>query len=257
MTTQSPVPPWGDDLLSNFLSDAEYNTRAAAANFPTVFDLLREVHTTFVDIESFVETDTRDQILVPRFLFIRAHASFLAAVRLSLAGQLPESFAVQRVGIEQAWYALHIWRDPSGEGRVRTWLNRNDSVVTRDACKTVFTIRNVRASHEELDPIGAAKLKSTYDRLIDFGGHPNPLGVLGAVMHSETESGATFSVGILHAETTPLLLATKVAIEGAIGVLMILPLVYPERLKIMQIDRRIDRLVDTLNEVFRPFIPKE
>jgi len=37
-------PEWGNDPLSTFFKDAEYNDRVTALNFPKIFDLFRRVH---------------------------------------------------------------------------------------------------------------------------------------------------------------------------------------------------------------------
>ncbi len=81
MTEKKP-PEWGNDPLSAFFKDAEYNDRATAHNFPKVFDLLRRVHMLLKRFEEAIEKDSHEEFLVTRFLAVRAHSSFLAAIRL-------------------------------------------------------------------------------------------------------------------------------------------------------------------------------
>ena len=48
MTEKRPPPPdWGNDPLSVFFRDAEYNQRAVAVNFQKVYELLGQVDSLF------------------------------------------------------------------------------------------------------------------------------------------------------------------------------------------------------------------
>jgi hypothetical protein len=120
---QNRPPPWPEDPLSAFMADADLNSRATAFNLPEVYALLQRFHVTFLRVGEAVEKDTHAR-LVPGILRIRAHSSFLAATRLSTSGQLLEAFVVLRVAIEQAWYALHIAKDPTGHARAEVLLRR-------------------------------------------------------------------------------------------------------------------------------------
>jgi hypothetical protein len=40
---QSP-PPWGDDPLSKFMADADFNARAVVVNYPDLYALLQRAH---------------------------------------------------------------------------------------------------------------------------------------------------------------------------------------------------------------------
>src|SRR3954453_17056350 len=57
---------------------------------------------------------------LPPLLIAQAHGSFLAAVRMSLAGQIHVSHAVLRSCIEHALYALIMQCEPSTQ---MTWAN--------------------------------------------------------------------------------------------------------------------------------------
>ena len=85
---------------SVFFRDAEYNERAAALNSPKVYELLGQVHSLFQKSEEATKNDHRSERLVPRFLMVRSHSSFLAGIRLVMSGQVPESFPVLRFVVE-------------------------------------------------------------------------------------------------------------------------------------------------------------
>jgi hypothetical protein len=196
MTDEQP-PPWGDDPLSTFLKNAEYNDRVSALNLASVYALLKRVHAAFGRVQSAVEKDNRKHLLIPRFLVVRTHSSFLAAIRLGMSGQLSESYVLLREAIEQAWYALHIARDPRPPDRTTVWLCRNDDQASKAKCKTEFTVRNVRSTHESVDPETAKQLHDLYETMIDFGAHPNQMGLLAFLKYSETDKEINYQVGML------------------------------------------------------------
>ena len=125
MLEQKP-PPWGDDPLSTFFSEAEYNERASSLNLAPIYAFLQRLHASFRRVEETVEKDNREELLLTRFLMVRAHSSFLAATRLAMSGQLFESYAPLRSSIEQAWYALHTAKDRQPPKRSEIWLCRNE-----------------------------------------------------------------------------------------------------------------------------------
>jgi hypothetical protein len=252
------IPAWETDLLSQFFADAEYNDRATSLNYPTVFALLQRTNSIMQSIEGLIEHDNDEALIVPRFLIVRARASFLAAIRLAMSGQLPETFAILRLAIEQAWYGLHIAKDPSPTLRSKVWLCRNDSDEDKAACKQEFTVRNVSATHEQLDHDTAKQLHSLYETMIDFGAHPNQLGTLASTSKGEGEDQKqiTHQVGILYPVPVPQLATIRLAISVAVGAIKVSQLVYPDRLQTEAINVKIGQLVTDLNSVFKPWAPK-
>lgn len=253
MPEQKP-PPWGDDPLSTFFSQAEYNERVSAFNLPTIYTLLQRLHAAFQRAEETVEKDSRDEFLVTRFLMVRTHAAFLAAIRLAMSGQWFESYPVLRAVIEQAWYALHIAKDPQPPNRVKVWLCRNDDEASKSKCKSEFTVVNVRSTHESLDSVTAKQLHELYETMIDFGAHPNPRGVLTAMNRSEAENEVRYRVGILFVDPILLVATLRWAVAVAVGALKIFQLIFPERFKLMGLDEEIKALVNELNSVFKPYV---
>lgn len=245
-------PDWGTDSFSRYLRDAEFNDRAAAANYPNVFALLQWVHTAFETAEAVFEKDG-PAMLVPRFLFVRSHSAYLAGCRLGMSGQFSEAHAVLRVGVEHAWYALHIAKDPAPFTRADVWLRRNEGAEALARCKAEFTVKNVRDTHDALDAATAAGLKALYEDLIDFGAHPNQLGVLAAARNAPEGNRVDYTIGILCPEELPVLFTLRLSVAVAIGALKTLRLVYPERFALVGLDIQIERLVGELNAVFKPY----
>jgi hypothetical protein len=247
--TQKKPPGWGNDPLSVFFKDAEYNDRVTALNFPKVFDLLGRVHMLFKRFEEAVEKDNREQYLVTRFLAVRSHSSFLAAIRLAMSGQVSEAFPVLRSAIESTWYALHIAKDPNGTERSEIWLRRNESEAAKAKCKSEFTVAKVRQTHKTLNANTAKELHGIYKNLIDFGAHPNQFGVMTSMKkNSESEKQVNFSVGILYPDRLPVLFALRMAVGVAIGT--------PQRFTLAAIDLEVEKLITEANALFRSYAPK-
>jgi hypothetical protein len=252
--TENQPPDWGSaDSFSRYFRDAELNDRATAAKYPAVFAFLQRVHATFETAESAVEKDDGAARVVPRFLFVRVHAAYLRACRLGMSGQVSEAHAVLRAGLEQAWYALHIAKDPDPLARAEVWLRRNESPEALNSCKADFTVRNVRKTHEALDAATAADLKALYDDVIDFGAHPNQLGVLAAVRSTREQDRVDYKVGVLYPEQAPVLFTLRLATAIAIGALKLFRLVYPERFALVGLDGELDKLIKQRSAVFKPY----
>jgi hypothetical protein len=161
-----------------------------------------------------------------------------------MSGQGFEAQPVLRVAIEQAWYALHVAKDPAPPSRARLWWDRGGSPQTTQACKDEFTAGNVRRTHEGLDTRTASAMKHLYDGAIDFGAHPNQQGVASSLRIGRSRTDAvTVAVGFLHPGTPVMVAALKGAVDVAVGIAKTVGLIYPERFRIAGVDQEIDRLV--------------
>jgi hypothetical protein len=249
------LPPWSGDELAKLLSMAEYNTRAGSHNLPEIYALLERVHGAFVLAREAVEKDNRQELLIPRFLLVRAYASFLASARLSLGGQILETYVVLRAEIEQAWYALHIAKDASPPSRAEVWLRRNEDPTALGSCKSEFSVKNVRSTHEAVDAGTARDLHALYERLIDFGGHPNQLGLLSGLGKSEVGKTTTYHVPVLCAETLPLAATAHAVVAVAVGALKVFQVIFPTRFQLVGLDTEILALVTALNTLFKRYLP--
>jgi hypothetical protein len=117
-------------------------------------------------------------------------------MRIAMSGQAFEAQPALRLAIEEAWYALHIAKDPAPPRRARIWYDRGDSQQATQACKNEFTVGNVRRTHEQFDLKTAAVMKVLYEDTIEFGGHPNQAGVVSSLHIGPARSGGvTVNVG--------------------------------------------------------------
>jgi len=247
---EQELPPWEKDPLSSFLANAAFNERASSVNLPEVYLLLKRVHATFDCVATAIERDNREELCVPRILLFRSQSAFLAATRLTMSGQAFEAAPILRAAIEQAWYALHIARDPRPLERSNVWLQRHDSPSAMNACKHEFTVANVRDTHRSLDPDAAKILQQLYDSTIDFGGHPNPKGILASLRRVDEGGAVTYRVGILNPDPLLMTMTLKMAVEVAIGVLRVGQLIAPDLLKVEGLDLTIEQLIKEVPRTF-------
>jgi hypothetical protein len=256
MTDREP-PGWGHDTLSEFFRLADYNARVTAANYPDVFELLIRVDAAFKRAEVILEHDSGWVRVVPRFLLIRTHSTYLAALRAGMSGQLSEAFVLLRSAVEQSWYALHMAKDPGGEARIDVWLHRNDDDEALRRCKAEFTISNVRSTHQAHDASAASQLQTIYEQLINYGAHPNQMGVFTGLTMGRSDNQVNFAVGILHPAELPVMVTLRLSVAVAVGSLKIFQLVFPERFMLTGLDAEIDSLVSELNSRFARFSSKQ
>jgi hypothetical protein len=74
-------------------------------NVPALYALLQRVHDVFERVAAITEKESNEHLLPTRFLMARAHAAWLAAVRLGMSGQVVETYPLVRMVVENSWYA--------------------------------------------------------------------------------------------------------------------------------------------------------
>jgi hypothetical protein len=235
------------------MADADQNIRATSLNYPDLYRVVQRLHGAFLKCAEAVERDNREERVVPRFLLVRAHSSVFAAMRLAMSGQAAEAHPVLRSGIEQVWYGLHIAKDPEPPKRARIWLSRGDDAEATAHNKQEFTVANVRATHEALDAATSKDIQGLYERMIDFGAHPNQVGVLAGLTKTETGGTTTYGVSILRADDVSVVAALQAAVAVGVGALKVFALIYPERFRLTGLDAEIEALVAGLNGAFKQY----
>jgi len=254
MPDQVP-PPWEGDPLSKYFADAEHNTRASAVNWPDVYEVQQGAHALLRRLLDAIENERGDSRDVgsQRMLIHRSHGAILATMRLTMSGQAIEAMPVLRLAIEEAWYALHIAKDPAPPTRARIWWNRDDSPQATQACRKEFEVGNVRRTHEGFDPRTAASMKRLYDDTITYGGHPNSSGIaLGVSLEEGSDpETATIKIGILNPNPTTVLSTIKAAVDVVMGLTLTVGLIYPEAFKRVGLGRDFNALRKHAAKVFQ------
>jgi hypothetical protein len=170
------VPPsWGTDELSKFWDAARSNQFGTFVNKRPIYNRLVAIDCAFVEVS---KRWTNPQSELAAMLLLRCHSAFRTAAGHAAAGQVVESYIMNRASLEFAAYALHIFRNPS-LGMV--WLNRHQDDASRKAAKRAFLHSAVKATVATVNQHAAKRFEELYQRTIDFGGHPNERSVTGSM----------------------------------------------------------------------------
>ena len=176
--------------------------------------------------------------IVPIWFILRAHSAYLSAVGAVMAGQAYEAQALLRLCLEQGAYAHYIGDD---QARYELWMNRSDSAAAMKAVRGQFThgkvSRHISAADAELGAI----YTTLYDRTIDYGAHPNEMGMsLSSKTVDMEDGGKQFLTIYLHGEGLLLDYGLKAAGQVGLWVLRIARVIYPTRVQAVGIQYQLD-----------------
>lgn len=119
-------------------------------------------------------------------LLVNSHASYRAAIRLALSGEIMPVFMTLRGSIESVLYANAMVQD---SGLCDVWLLRGKNRKARKECRKQFSISRMfealAAAHSQ---DFADSVRLLYDTTIDFGGHPNYKTILESVRINDASS---------------------------------------------------------------------
>jgi hypothetical protein len=165
---------------------------------------------------------------------------------MTLAGQVAESFVMTRSCLEYAGYALTIFADPRLEdtpSREEVFVNRNVDDESLKAQKAEFQVGKIRAIIAKYDQKLADNFKLLYDRSIEFGGHPNPYGLLSA-MKLETKDAQLTSITTLALTDDPTITmhAMKNVAQAGLASLCIFQIICKAKFELLGVRAKIDAL---------------
>jgi hypothetical protein len=153
-----PLPPgWAEDHLSEFLQASFKHILASFVHKKRKFNLLLKVDEVYRGLGG--NLDNFEDPFAPTFLH-RSHSSFIASCRLSMSGQVAETFPQLRTCLEYALYALHMNKNPSLS---KVWVRRHMNKESRKESRQSFSHGNVNKS-----------LKPTVTRVTPFAEMANP-----------------------------------------------------------------------------------
>jgi transcriptional regulator with XRE-family HTH domain len=171
-----PPPGWPGDSLAIFLDHAERHIFHSFFHTRKDFDSLAQIDGLFwklvMDAGAMTSNSTAGQYL--RCFAISSHGAYRATCRMVLSGQVWESIMTLRGCLENALYALHIFKNPSA---LEVWLRRAENAESTKKCQNEFAIGKVKATLKSIDSVLHAKVGELYGELIDFSAHPNQLGI--------------------------------------------------------------------------------
>ena len=232
-----PDPPgWGDDKLSEFLETAHHNTFATFVKTKRIFIHLRDIDRVFrIAIDNL--HNSPDWFII--FFFLRSHAAYLGAVRLAVAGQLPEAYMLLRGSIENALYGLYIYKNPKTK---EVWLRRHESDASKKKAKSEFQIGPMLSLSESLDKKTGLIVRELYERTIDYGGHPNERAILSNLKQTKGSDVIQFDSIYLGGDSPAFRLCLKTCAQTAIACLLVFYNVFRTRFDLLGIPGEIDKL---------------
>jgi hypothetical protein len=192
--------------LERFLEVLPKNQLANRLRFPSQYHVIQRIDHCFVTAGSHLSY-LKPVLVGP--LFLRSQYAFKTAAGMTLAGQVGESFVMTRSCLEYAGYALAIFAQQPLDGaptREEVFINRNVDEESLKAQKTEFQVGRIRPIIASYNQTLADQFKLLYDRSIEYGGHPNPYGVLTA-MKMETEEEELTSITTLALTDDPMITA--------------------------------------------------
>jgi hypothetical protein len=228
------MPTWGETELSKFFDSVHSNQRANSVNLAGPYAVIEKIDGAFARAGKNLIKPTPPMCGV---FFLRTYYAFRAAAGLALAGQVVEAFVVMRSILEYAGYGLRIFADPKLE---RVFIDRN---IGAEEMKAAFTIREVRTAISTFDPKLADVFDDLYQRSIDFGGHPNPHGMLTAVsLDRKDETFAGLTTYALSGDPVAITHALKSIAQAGLMGLMTAQHIFKAKFELLGIRAEIDEL---------------
>jgi len=240
MESETKPNGWGQDSLTAFIDMARNNEFATFANYAEIRQRLVSINDAFYTLADNLHNPSDP---IPVLLFFRAHSSYLAAVRLSMGGQVAEAYPLMRSALEAAMYAHHVDRVPKA---TKVWLKRREDADAKRKCKGEFTIKNVRESLDRADNGLAERISELYDMTIEFGGHPNEISILSLIESTKNEKVKRYDLSYLTGEGNALKVALLRCARIAVAVLRVFELVFGARFKKLGLGETVTNLEDGL-----------
>lgn len=227
---------WGEDALSAFIEMANRNSLRAFVHYKDWFTLLQDIDSIF---NKFSKNMLNVSVFYEPFLFVRAHSTYRAAIRLATSGQMPEAFSLLRGCIEYSLYGFYFNKFPSV---IQTWIGRDESDAgkkrARNTLKFSTMLTELRESH---DATGSAA-RQLYERTIDAGAHPNPKTITLSLKREETDELVSFELAQLNNNPEILIFGFKTCAQVGICSLKIFKLVFPERFALLGLSDLVEEV---------------
>lgn len=221
----SPVG-WGQDDLTRYLEACRSNQLATFANNRSAVIDLTTIDRMFRQL---FDGAVNPKPYLPIGFLLRAHSAFLAATGAVMAGQVYEAQAVLRVCLEQGAYAHYVGND---QPRWERWMARHDSLAAKEVVRREFTQRKIRehikASAPDLEHIYG----ELYERVIDYGAHPNEQGLsLSSKVENTVDGGRRHLTIYLHEDGLQMDMGLRMAAQVGLWVLRVAQALYPQRVQ--------------------------
>jgi hypothetical protein len=247
-----PLPPgWGSDQLSGLLETGLKNAFATFHNHKPIYQRLSDIWdayaaftANFVDPSDFAgDGISVEGATFAAFFFTRSQSAFLAGANLATAAQVGDVNAPLRTSLEWALYAYQFAHDPK---KLEAWLARSDGQKERDRAKSASQIKPMIVKLEQDHADLGAIARSLYESLIDFGAHPNDLGMFGNMTMDDVDAGKRYMSLIYTADDLSTRVALKTAARVGLTDLFIAKTLFQRRFDELGLSQRLAELSEGL-----------
>ncbi len=244
--TTIPAPPnWAKDGITETIEDARGNQFATFANYPKEFSILRQIDDCFVRVFS-EPVDSKE--FVSLVMLHRAHSAFRVAASLAMAGQAVESTVVCRSCLEFTLYGACVVKKPE---LLEIWLKRNDDESSTKEQKESFKIVKLKPILIDVDSEMSRVWNYFYDETIEFGAHPNPLGVLSSARLTADNKVRRIDSSYLHGDGPLLWFRVRATAQVGLCSLLIFNAVHRGIFESTGVDRIAQGLKPLVDKMFR------
>jgi len=237
---KTPPKNWGKDSVSAFLNTAHENAYAFFVHEKIWQDKFDRINASFNKIS---ESLDHSKDWIAGLFLLRCQSSFLGSIRLGVAGQIPEAFAIIRLQIESALYGFYFYKHPES---FEIWLRRNEDEQSLKKAKAMFSFNKVLSNLEKTDKAISRIAIKLYERTIDYGAHPNEKSITSIASFKKSISGTQIEVNFLSSNHTAIVFTAKSISQVGLLSLNIFQRVFAERFKILGLDEDLPLLQEGL-----------
>jgi hypothetical protein len=170
------------------------------------------------------------------FFLLKSHSHYLAATRLAMSFQIPETYMVLRGCLESVLYGFYLHKHPAS--RV-VWLSRHNDEASKKQVRREFQIGTMLDLVSGIDASLGNALEQLYDQTIDYGAHPNERALSVQLQRKDGDDFVQFNYHYLGENPLALQLAIKTCLRVGIGCLKLFRLVYQERFDLLGLTQQI------------------
>lgn len=236
MSSQEPPPKWAADEITRYLDTARNNSFATFDNLRSEYQKLSEIDGVYRKLNENLQK-TKDWFAA--LFLLRAHSSYLTAVSLGMSGQVPESYAILRLSLENALYGFYLSKN---DALKETWLRRHDSQASKKKVRDDFKFGLLLGTIKTEDNAQANVVNTLYERTIDYGAHPNERALMQTLHITEDDDSIEFKSNYLTDDDPSLRLCLKTTAQIGVCVLDIFRLIYKERFDLLGLTEILKRL---------------
>lgn len=232
-------PGWEQPKMTEYFESLWSNTVATFVRKEDSHRLFRIDDLMFEITSGWSGGSPTAQSIVPLLMYFRAHSAFRAGCAIGMGGATVEGMAVLRQCLEFSGYATLIHDDPS---LANIWWDRDQTENDEKKVRRVFTHGAVQAAIAKADAAIAKAYDTLYDRVIQFGAHPNEKSISGSMKLDITDAQTLLQQVYLQGDGHQLDHWIHTANQVGICALKIFEKVHAKRFSDLGVESKIDAL---------------